>query len=442
MSSIGTPKNLNLPPGATDADLLTQAQTLAASDSAAKVQEASTEPQALEALAAMGMMPTTPGGPSKTEANNKFALGALITSQPPPLPADRAPVTPKTQALFESLNNDVSTAMAGTQPPTVGSGAATTNMFTQLASISDAEAQTPEGQQKIQQLVAQGSKAAALDIGNLSSAGMMAAFMILQVQNKASGKEVTATLQDLTADARKESIDTQIAENKAAQQKVQEARAKQKQMGILAPLIEAIMAIATVLASIFTAGSATAVMVTLAVAAIGFLVGGAVGGAQKGNGFDIGSAFTGMAIGGSVGGLLAKAITKLITTLLMRMGTETAMRAGQRLAVEGAKIGTKNLSNKASMIVQGTSLGVQALGTVGQAFLTYRYQSKLADAKEQQAKAKLEKAISDMLQNQFQALSTTLQGMLEMRNTAVNQMIAMLKNQFGVMQKAVSQISA
>jgi hypothetical protein len=47
-----------------------------------------------------------------------------------------------------------------------------------------------------------------------------------------------------------------------------------------------------------------------------------------------------------------------------------------------------------------------------------------------------------MLQNQFQALSTTLQGMLEMRNTAVNQMIAMLKNQFRVMQKAVSQISA
>jgi uncharacterized membrane protein len=315
-------------------------------------------------------------------------------------------------------------------------------MFTQLASISDAEAQTPEGQQKIQQLVAQGSKAAALDIGNLSSAGMMAAFMILQVQNKASGKEVTATLQDLTADARKESIDTQIAENKAAQQKVQEARAKQKQMGILAPLIEAIMAIATVLASIFTAGSATAVMVTLAVAAIGFLVGGAVGGAQKGNGFDIGSAFTGMAIGGSVGGLLAKAITKLITTLLMRMGTETAMRAGQRLAVEGAKIGTKNLSNKASMIVQGTSLGVQAAGTVAQAGMTYDYQTTLADAKEQQAKAKLEKAISDMLQNQFQALSTTLQGMLEMRNTAVNQMIAMLKNQFGVMQKAVSQISA
>jgi hypothetical protein len=124
------------------------------------------------------------------------------------------------------------------------------------------------------------------------------------------------------------------------------------------------------------------------------------------------------------------------------MGTETAMRAGQRLAVEGAKIGTKNLSNKASMIVQGTSLGVQAAGTVAQAGMTYDYQTTLADAKEQQAKAKLEKAISDMLQNQFQALSTTLQGMLEMRNTAVNQMIAMLKNQFGVMQKAVSQISA
>ena len=184
MSSIGTPKNLgSLPPGATDVDPQALAQTLTASDNDAKLREAAADPQALEALAAMGMMPVGPGGLSKTEASNKFAIGSLITSQPPPLPADRAPVTPETQALFESLNDDVSTAMGGAQKPAGAQVGAAGTMFTQLAAISDSEAETPEGQQKIQQAVAQGAKAAALDIGSMTNAGMMAAFLVLQVLN-------------------------------------------------------------------------------------------------------------------------------------------------------------------------------------------------------------------------------------------------------------------
>ena len=439
MSSIGTPKNLgSLPPGATDVDPQALAQTLTASDNDAKLREAAADPQALEALAAMGMMPVGPGGLSKTEASNKFAIGSLITSQPPPLPADRAPVTPETQALFESLNDDVSTAMGGAQKPAGAQVGAAGTMFTQLAAISDSEAETPEGQQKIQQAVAQGAKAAALDIGSMTNAGMMAAFLVLQVQNKASGKEVTATLQDLTTDARNTSIDAQIAENKAAEQKVQEARKKQKLMGILAPLIEAIMAIVTVLVSVLTAGSATALMVTLAAAAIGFIAGGAAGGAQKGNGFDIGSAFMGMAIAGSVGSLVAKMVMKLISTLALRMG----MQAAEGALAQAAKSGGMNLSNKASMVINGTSTVVQAGGIVAQAGLNYDYEKTLADAKEHQAKAKMLKVYSDMLLNQFQALSTTMRGMLDMRNTSVNQMISMLKSQFGAMQKTISQINA
>lgn len=275
---------------------------------------------------------------------------------------------------------------------------------------------------------------------------MMAAFMTLQVKNDASGKELESTILDLTADARKTDIDGQISQNRVAMAKVAAAHEKQKKMGFLAPLIDAIMAIAAVLFSVITAGSGAALATMAVAAAVGFVAGGAVGGAKKGNGFDIGSAFMGMGIGASVGGAAAKlimmALAKALSYAAEAVGSRALAEVGEKGVANAAKLSTRNLSNKASLAVNAGSMGVQAGGTIAKSYMQYDYEKTLADAKEAQGKAKLLKAMADALQDQYQAVSTSISGIIDRRQAAVNQMMSMLKAHQAVSQKTVSQISS
>lgn len=416
----------------------------------AGAQKAPTDAAVVEALAAMGLTPS--GKVDRSDVTNRFDATRAITSQPPPLPQDRAPVTPQTQALYQSMSQDVSAALAMAQPPAVSVGAAESTeddaqapgntMMRQLAQVSEAEAQTPAGQQRIGAIVNDGIIAGATELGNMSGSAMMAAFMVLQVQNKASGKELTGVLLDMTAEGRKASLDEQIKANMDASAKVKEAAEKQKKLAFLGPLIEAIMAVVAVIITVMTAGSATALAAMAIGAVIGFMAGGAAGGAKKGTGFDITSAISGLALGASVAGLASKAILFAIEKLATFMATRgLAAAASNTLAAQASKYGGQVLaSNMPSMGIIAAGAVAQGVAPVVKAGLNYDYEKKTADAKEVQARAKMEKVMSEMLQNQYEALSGSLQGMLQNHNTAVNQALAMLKTQFGAMQKTISQL--
>ena len=456
MSSIDHKTGGNLPslPGSRDPAAETQAAAEAAApfpaDTAAdaKARQLIATQGSSAMLAMMGMTPTGLSRVLKGEPSNKFSTAATITSSPPPLPLDRSPVTPETRAHYAALSQDMATAFSQASPTrasgrtaaVLGQAAeapAASDFVTQLPGISEAEAQTPAGQAKIENIVAKGFSAAAGNLNAMGAGSMMEAFMILRVENKSSGKEAQSTLQDLATDARNSDLKKQMLENQAASAATKKAAEKQKKMGFLAPLIEAIVAIISAIISVVSMGTCTGLAIVLAASILGFLVGGAIGGAKKGNGFDITSAITGGGIGAGVAKIAGMVISKLLTVALEKVGEKVAAEAVTKV---GVKL-VSNMSTKAT-VTEGIALGaVGAAGEVAKGAMNYDYAQILLDAKQHQANAKMAQVMAEMMQNQWTALQGTLSGMAENHNTAVNQVMAMMKSQFAASQKTVSQIS-
>ena len=123
------------------------------------------------------------------------------------------------------------------------------------------------------------------------------------------------------------------------------------------------------------------------------------------------------------------------------MDTGETGRAAATTAQKVDGPGALNLSNKANQGALVGALTLQTATPLVKDVMMYKHDMILADAKEAQANAKMEKAISDMLQNQFQTLSASLQSMVQRRNKSVDQASTMLKTYQSVMQKAISNIA-
>lgn len=289
---------------------------------------------------------TNAAAPLSAGAQAKMSGANTLLATPPPLPPTRGRITQDTAANYGSMMNDVGEAL--------GRGAPATNFDPKAfyAAAAQHDTSTPQGQKALQTSVTKSVYSGIDHLNAMNDAGMMAAFLELNVRNQASGKELQANMLNLSTMGRNNAIEQGIKEREAQAAALKKAQDKQKALGPVMKLVEFILLVVTAIATVMTMGSATPLLMAAMAAATvgGGIIGGAVKGAKNGKGFDLSGALEGASMGMglvSAGGLLKelamiakKALMKLATKKTVSLVAQKSDDAALAAAGTGSKAGT------------------------------------------------------------------------------------------------------
>lgn len=315
----------------------------------------------LDIIKLVGMSPTDATAEiNGTPKSNKYSAAGAISSLPAPS-APKTTVTPRTQSLYNAMHNDMNVALGSVQ-----SGEQPIN-WSALTPTMTATSSPAESAKQVESATAAATstvKAIGAQYAKVSSSAMTMAFLMLRSQGQESGLNINNQMGEMQSAIRKADLDEQIKSDKEAQVKLDKAAKKQAAMKKAGPIIEAIIAVIMAVITVLSAGSATALALVVAAMVIGFVAGGAIGGAKKGNGFDFGSAITGLSIGEMI--VPVKAIIEGIIkgiTKAVEKGIATALRDAAKSAAKSAKATFSKSTVKATAETTG---GAAARGAAKQ----------------------------------------------------------------------------
>lgn len=329
--------------------------------------------------------------PLSADARAKMSGANTLLATPPPLPPTRGRITQDTAANYGSMMNDVGDAL--------GRGTPATNFDPKAfyAAAAQHDTSTPQGQKALQTMVTKSVYSGVDHLNAMNDAGMMAAFLELNVRNQASGKELQANMLNLSTMGRNNAIEQGIKEREAQAAALKKAQEKQKALGPVMKLVEVILLAVTAIATVMTMGSAGPLLMAAMAAATlgGGIIGGAVKGAKNGKGFDLSGAMEGASIGMGligVGGLL-KAIATVAQKALARLaGKKTVDLLAKNAGAHAAD--AANAGGKAGTTAGGSTAARAAQNLADSRAATHmRRVSKYVSDRLDDTKAAVEKAI-------------------------------------------------